>query len=155
MCHDITQRSKYAKNLLYKVRLPFLSIPEKKVLERVSSKCHEFANTIEANLVKKQQLHIFRWNITSRYCSQTNFNILFCGGENENLMKVSNDVKLFNANNFNEVISLPHMNESRYFFWAVYIKGEINVSGGNDGKEIEKYSPNTNTWKYLSDMIES
>ena len=79
LSHDIIKRSKYAKGLLSMVRLPLLSIPAlKKVLKRVSSKYHECANTIEAVLVKKQQLHHFSCNITRRYCNQTSFNILVC-----------------------------------------------------------------------------
>ena len=49
LCHDIIERGKFTNDLFSKVRLPLLSIPAlKQVLERVSSKYHEFAKTIEA-----------------------------------------------------------------------------------------------------------
>ena len=130
LCHDITERSMYAKGLLSKTRFSLLSISAlKQILDRVSSNHHECSDIIEAVLVKKQQLHSFSCNITSRYCNQTNFNILFCGGENENLNKVSNDVKLFDANNFMEIKLLPHLEEARCVFGAFCIKGEVYVFG--------------------------
>ena len=74
LSHDINERSKYTNDLLSMIRFPLLSIPAlKQVLNRVSLKYHECANTIEAILVKKQQLLPFSCNITSRYCNQTNF----------------------------------------------------------------------------------
>ena len=82
LSHDITERSKYAKDLLSMVRLPLLSIPAlKQVLDRVSSKYHECSHIIEAILVKKQQLTPFSCNTISRYYSQNNFNFLTCGGD--------------------------------------------------------------------------
>ena len=155
LCHDITERSKYAKDLLSMVRLPLLSIPAlKQVLDRVSLKYYEFAKAIEAVLVKKIQLHPLNYNITSRYCNQTNFNILVCGGENCNSRNVLSDVKSFNANNFSEVNDLPNMKDARCYFGAVCIRGEIYVFGGNDGKRVEKYSPDTNTWIHVINMID-
>ena len=93
ICHDITERRKYAKQLLSKVRLPLLSIPAlKQVLDRVSSDYYECSNLIEAVLNRKKLLNSNICNITSRYFNQTNFNILLCGGKNVNLNKVTNDV---------------------------------------------------------------
>ena len=159
LSHDITQRSKYAKDLLSMVRLPLLSIPAlKQVLNRVSSKYHKCANTIEAVLVKKQQVHPFSCNITSRYCNQNNFNILVCGGYNDKLEKHSNGAKLFNANYYSEVINLPNMNEVRSDFKAVCVKGEVYVFGGNDNdrviRSVEKYSTDSNTWENVTNMID-
>ena len=159
LSHDITERSKHEKDLLSMVRLPLLSIPAlKQALNRVSSKYHECANTIKAILVKKQQLHPFSCKNTSRYCNQTNFNIFVCGGESWNLTNVFSDVKLFKANNFSEVTSLPNMNDARRCFGAVCIKGEVYVFGGIDIyrviRSVEKYSPDTNTWEYVTNMID-
>ena len=157
LCHDKTERSKYAKDLLSKVRLPLLSISAlKQVLQRVSSKYHEWGNTIEAVLVKKQQLLPFSRNFTSRYCNDNNFNILVCGGHNN---KISNGAKLFNTNNFSEVSNLSNMIEARCDFKAVCIKGEVYVFGDNYNhnvvRSIEKYSPDTNTWEYVGDIIDA
>ena len=151
MCHAIAERSKYAKDLLSKVRLPLLSISAlKQVLNRVSLKYHECADTIKTIMIKKQRIVPFSCNTTRRYCNQNNFNVFVCGGLNH---KFSNDVKLFNLNNFSEVTSLPNMNEARCDFKAVCIKGEVYVFDGIDKNDIivrsvEKYSPITNKWKY-------
>ena len=145
LCHDITERSKYAKSILSKVRLSLLSVPAlKQVLDNVSSKYPECSNIIEAVLNNKQQLN------STRYCNQANFNILVCGGKNVNLTNVSNDVIIFNADNFSEVNSLPHMREARYFFGAICIKMKVYVFGGFDRSRkqmpsVEKYSRATNT----------
>ena len=157
LSHDKTERSKYAKDVLSTVRLPLLSIPAlKQVLQRVSSKYPECTNTIEAVLVKKQQLLPFSRNFTSRYCNDNNFNILVCGGHNN---KISNGAKLFNTNNFSEVSNLSNMIEARCDFKAVCIKGEVYVFGDNYNhnviRSIEKYSPDTNTWEYVGDIIDA
>ena len=159
LSYDIIQRSKYAKDLLSKIRLPLLSVPAlKQVLERVSLKYHEFSKTIEAVLVKKQQLQPLSCNISSRYCNQMNFNVLVCGGQSCDSRNVFSDVKLFNANNFSEVINLPNMKEARHDFGAVCIKDEFYVFGGIDNnrliRSVEKYSPDTNTWEYVVDVMD-
>ena len=153
--HDINERSKYAKKSLSKVRLSLLSIPAlKQILDRVSSKYHECSNIIEAVLNNKQQVNSTSLKITSRYCNQTNFNILVCGGRNIHLEKYSNGVKLLNSNNLYECKNFPHMKEARCNFAAVCIKGEVYVFGGNNGKKVEKYSQGTKNWEYVTDMID-
>ena len=83
---------------------------------------------------------------------------MFCGGKIFNSRKVLSDVKYFSANNFNEVINLPNMKEARSKFSAFCIKGEVYVFGGNNYngiiKSVEKYSPDSNTWQYINNMID-
>ena len=156
LSHDITKRSIYAKNLLSKVRLSLLSIPAlNKILNRVSSSYNECSDDIEAVLVKKQQSKSISSKITSRYCSQTNFKIFVCGGENVGKKKVSHCVKFFNANNFNKVNILPNKKEVGICFRAFCIKGELYVFGGNGGRKMEKYSPDTNTWKHVTHVVDN
>ena len=120
LSHDITERSKYAKDLLSKVRLPLLSIPAlKNVLERVSSKYNDCSYIIEPVLNKKQQLNTTTCDITTRYCNQTNFNILVFGGHNIKSFKLLNDVKSFVANDLNKVRNLEQMKEAKQLFKAV------------------------------------
>ena len=160
LCHGITERSKYAKDLLSMVRLPLLSIPAlKEVLDRVSLNYPECSQIFESVLVKKQQLNSTTFNITSRYCNQTNFNIFVCGGKNVNLKKVSNGVEILNAKSFSTTHELPHMNKTRCRFGAVCIKGEVYVFGGYDKnyktlRSVEKYSPATNTWEHVAHMMD-
>ena len=51
------------------------------------------------------------------------------------------------------------MEKARYDFEAVCIKGDVYVFGGTDFNfnivsSVEKYSPVTNTWKYVADMMD-
>ena len=162
LSHDITERSKFAKELLSEVRLSLLSIP---LLKQISEKNSSFSisneckNMIKAVLINKEQLNPFSCNITSRYCNQTNFNILVCGGRSYQIQKDSKDVQLFDAKKLHEAKILPQIKQSRSFFEAVCIKGEIFLFGGinygyNVVRSIEKYSPVTNTWQHVIDMID-
>ena len=162
LSHDITERSKFAKELLSEVRLSLLSIP---LLKQISEKNSSFSisneckNMIKDVLINKEQLNPFSCNITSRYCNQTNFNILVCGGRSYQIQKDSKDVQLFDAKKLHEAKILPQIKQSRSFFEAVCIKGEIFLFGGinygyNVVRSIEKYSPVTNTWQHVIDMID-
>ena len=46
------------------------------------------------------------------------------------------------------------MKKARCVFGAFCIKGEIYVFGGIDSKKVEKYSPDMNTWEYVTDMVD-
>ena len=50
------------------------------------------------------------------------------------------------------------MKEARHDFGAVCNKGEVYVFSGYDdyrkNRSVEKYLPETNTWKYLNNMID-
>ena len=51
------------------------------------------------------------------------------------------------------------MKKARCVFEAFCIKGEFYVFGGFDSskiqiKSVEKYSPATNTWKYVNNMMD-
>ena len=160
LCHSITERSKYAKELLSVVRFPLLAIPAlKQILDRVLSMYHECASNIEAVLVKKQQFISFSPNITNRYCKQINFKVLICGGRTCTSFdsKFLTDIKLFDTNNFSDFINFSSKKEDiEDYFGAVCIKGEVFVFGGIAGETqtIEKYSSDTNTWEYVADMID-
>ena len=155
LCHDIIERRKNAKNLLSNVRFQLLSVPAlEQIYERLLSNYHQCSIIIEAVSVKKQQSKSTSCKIETRYCNQSNFNIVVCGGRTFNIREGLSDVNLFYANNFNKVNNLPNMKEGRCIFEAVCNKGEIYVFGGIDGKKIEKYSPATNTWENVIDMVD-
>ena len=161
LCHDITERSKYAKELLSKVRLALLSVPAlEQVLGRVSSKYHECDDIIKGVLVKKQQLKSTSCKTTTRYCNQSNFSIVVCGGRNIKSNKPVTDVKSFFTSSLREVNNLPQMNNARKCFSAVYIRDEVYVLGGigDDYKvvsSVKKLSSATNTWKHVVDMMDN
>ena len=160
LLYDINKRSKYAKQLFSKVRLSHLSTSAlNKILDRVLSKYSDCSYIIEAVLNNKQQLSTTTCDITTRYCNQTNFKILFFGGHNFKSYKLVTDVKSFAANNLNKVKKLKQMKEAKRYFKSVCFKGEVYLFGGLNEclkivKSVEKYSPATNTWKHVIDMMD-
>ena len=159
LCYDITERRKYAIGLLPKVRLSLLSIPAlKQILDKVLSYSigSECVNIIESVLLKKNQLKLNYFVQKTRYCNQTNFEILVCGGKNASY-EVNKNVRSFNANNFCEAHYLSQA-KMRRIFKAVSIKGKVYVFGGDTESgfwSVEKYSPDTNTWEHVTDMMDN
>ena len=135
LCHDITERSKYAKELLLTVRLPLLSVHAlKQILEKVSTfsiddKC---VSIMKTNLMNKKQLNSKSCNMERRYCNQTNFHVLVCGGRRFTAIKSVTDVKYFDANNFSKANFLPQMGTARRGCKVVCNKGKVYVFGGFD-----------------------
>ena len=135
LCHDITERSKYAKDLLSKVRLPLLSVHAlEQILEKVSSfniddECVSIMKTI---LMNKKQFNSTSCNIERRYRKQTNFHVLVCGGRKIKTFKSITDVKYFDANNFCKANFLPQMETARRGCKVVCNKGKVYVFGGFD-----------------------
>ena len=82
MSHNFEDRSKFAIDLLLKVRLNLLSDDALKYLLNLQlsfSKIHECTNVLyEALLSKKERGRLIE---TSRYCKQNNFEILTFGVE--------------------------------------------------------------------------
>ena len=82
--HDITQRSKFAKQLLLKVRLPLLSEHTVKYILNKNShftENNECVDIMKKTLSRKENMlqnNQSNYN-RSRYCNQNKFNILICG----------------------------------------------------------------------------
>ena len=80
--------------------------------------------------------------------------------EDQDLHKVSNGVKILEAKNLLVVKDFPQTRNARFKGGTVCIKGEIYVFGGigydsNIVTSIEKYSPVTNAWKHVADMLDN
>ena len=72
LCHDITERSKHAKDILCKVRLPLLSAAAlKQILDQKQYliEFNEFESIVKGFLFNKQQLNLIRCNTKTRYCT--------------------------------------------------------------------------------------
>ena len=85
--------------------------------------------------------------------------MLICGGYDDRLDEVVSKVKQIDRSNMNCVKDLAPINQCREYFEAVCLKGEVYVFGGinsyaNPVYVIEKYSPSTNTWKILTEMLD-
>ena len=160
LCHNITERRKYARTIFSKVRLTLLSAPALKlVLEKVSSFSinDEYFRNTKAKMSNRNQLNSTNCNIKRRHCNQTDFDIVVSGGYN--YYDDLNEVKHLRANNLSESSSLSRMNEGRSNFGAFCIKGELYVFGGVVSHRrvvtsVEKYSPATNTWERICDMYD-
>ena len=161
--HDIEERSKYAKQLLLKVRLTLLS---EHAFEHISNRKSLVCKNIELsktlNEVLQNQKTLFLAStdkyITSRYCSQNKFNVLICGGRNKQCLVVRN-VHQVEGNTLKYVKDVSKMKVERIYFEAVSLKGEVYAFGGHKKgrgviKSVEKYSPSFNTWKKVADMFD-
>ena len=156
--HNSKERSKYAKQLLLKIRLPLLSEHALKyILDKVSpfSKKNELMYLLNEVMNKKQTA--FQNNI-NRNCSQKKFNLLVYSGFNRKTRKYLRDIHQVNGNNFKIVKSLPLTALRRKNSEAVCLKGEVYVFGGRDyGMDVmsvAKYSPVTNKWTVVAKMFD-
>ena len=167
LSHNIIERGKFAKDLLLKIRLSLLS---KHALKYLSDKKSSFSNNKECqeiiNKFSENKIGFFLNNsssyYTTRYCKQTSFDLIVCGGSetdrygHKTVVKYVHNVAFSNPKSVN---ILTEMKEARWFSKAFSVKGEIYVFGGsnNDSRDVlsvEKYSPVTNTWEFVADMYE-
>ena len=145
---------KHVNYIFSKIRFSLLSNPALNYISN-NSMCLN-ADFGGANLDVKEILHSNKHSSNHRYCNQTNFDIIICGGFGEDGYSVSK-VRSINSNKKYRANVLPQLQEGRKFSKVVYIKGEIYLFGGLDEDEehimsIEKYSPSTNSWKTVAGM---
>ena len=162
--HNIEERSKYAKQLLSKIRFTLLSEHAfKYILNEISviSKKNESINMLKTILGNKSKNYQNRenMNLTTRYCNQNKYSILICGGYTLLLSKSISKVKVIDTNNMNVFKDLRSMKKDRRNSKAVYLKGKIYVFGGcnktfNSVNSIEKYSTSNNKWTVVTNMFE-
>ena len=158
MNYNVEERSKFAKQLLLKVRLNLLSDHCLRYLINDSSLISNNNDCLE--VLKSRES--FYQNVStiyneSRQCNQNIFNVLFCGGLNYEERKLVNQVNLLNLNNLKTLKDLPSMLKKRYCFKVVFFKGEAYGFGGLDPKQkplksVKKYSPISKTWNYVCDL---
>ena len=159
--HSIEERKQYAKDALLTVRFNLLSKDTLRCLlndPSCFSETKECVAVINKFLHEKDVCNEYRSiiNRTSRYCSQTHFNMLVCGGFNTSLTTTVGNVQQVSESSFKKVQALPSMINARRHSQAVYVKGEVFVFGGRGNEtnltSVEKYSPITNTWTEVAEM---
>ena len=163
LCHNITERNKFAKDLLLKIRISLLSDPTLNYILKSKSSFNtnaECVGIIKNVLENKKESHSNIFKTFSRYCNQDKFNIIICGGRDVYTNHVVNDVYSVNADNFNSVRNLAPMREGRHEFDAVCIQGDVYVFGGKGIHHdcitsVEKYSHSTKSWEKVLDMYDS
>ena len=148
--HNIEERSKHAKDLLLKVRLYLLStktirhlLNDSKVFKKDGG-CLRFLNKI-LDCRKNSFYTSLSNNHECRYCNQTYFKLLVCGGYNSETFKACSDVCCIDVNNVGAVENYPPMKTVRFSAKVIYLKGDAYAFGGwNDKnyliKSVEKYS---------------
>ena len=162
LSHKITERNKYSKDLLLRVRLSLLSVSALKHL-LVKKSC--FINSDMCTDVIKELLetkkHSYTTNFTtnSRYCNQNKFCIIMCGGKDMYTQHAVSDVGSIKASNFDNIKTTFQMNEGRQCSKIVYVERELYVFGGFDSKNsvinsVERYSFCTNSWETIDEMYD-
>ena len=163
--YNIEKYSKFAKNLLLKVRFPLLSDHALKHISNkpFSSLCKidDCVEVLNKGLEDRDSMyqHKFSTYYTNRYCSQELFNILICGGYGTKSYQPVQRVVEFNVNNPGITNNHPSMNMWRFDFKIVCLKAEVYVFGGDDSRRnsitsVDKYSPVTKTWNNVTDMYD-
>ena len=155
LSYNILERSKFAKNILFKARLHLLS---DNALRCVLNRRSFLAKVVLSNIGNLYQNKSSTY-YTSRYCNQKLFSTLICGGLGLEPFKPVKSVKEFDLTNYRTDNSLPPMIEERYRSKTVCLKGEIYVFGGYDDNgawtlSVEKYSSVTRTWNKVADMFD-
>ena len=157
------ERSKFAKELLLKVRLPLLS---NHVLCSILSRSRlSFNRTNECLHLLKQVSHnskmFYEYKskgfCSSRYCTNNMFNIVISGGHQHNNFIGIRSLQQVNGDDLKVVKDLASTKKPRKFHQSVYHRGEIYMFGGLTGqgdysKSVQKYSFVTKTWKYVKVM---
>ena len=157
--HNFVERKKYAKQLLLKVRVKFLSEHALKYVQRENSAfskvkcCVEMLNKLDKNVLKTESssYHI------RRHYNRGRFNFLTY----ENFKSKNNvtNVNLIDGRSFKTLKILAPMNKTRYYSKAVVVKDEVYIYGGyydycNTVKSLERYSFKTNAWDVVSDIFD-
>ena len=150
------ERKVYAKDLILKIRLSLLSDPALKlIIENIAFFIDDytFINDVVKDKVKGSQFN--KTKTISRYCTNNNFHIVFCGGKVSGTLV--RDVYSVKAYDLKTVEKLSNLKEGRQLHEVVCIKDEIFVFGGKDINlncitSIEKYSNFTKTWEIVGHM---
>ena len=156
--HNVAERGKHARDLLSKVRLSLLSAPAlRQILDKISvfSASDECGDIIKTALSNERRS--INRNVAIRYCNQSDFELMVCGGGNVETSEASRDVKRFRANNLLEAKKMARMNEGRGDFGAVCVGGDAYVFGGTDWnlkcvRSVERYTRAGDAWEHVTDI---
>ena len=157
--HNSRERSRFAKQLLLKVRLPLLSDHAVNYILNGTTpftEDNECVEILKNSLVTKKSIFQNKQSTfnTIRYCDQNNYGILICGGI-KNEYAVVKDVKQIDGSDLSNVKVLPSLMERQGCPKAVCLKGEVYVFSGLDNyclaSSVSKYSHSTNAWSKVAD----
>ena len=162
--HDIEERSKYADDILLKVRLHLLSTETIRHLLYDSTyfKKHDSCvKTLNEMLDCREKKSYKSSSIyhASRYCNQKYFKLLVLGGNNSKTYESCNNVSCIDLNNLENVEAYPPLKTARKAQEVVYVKGYLYAFGGRTNndyiKTVDKYSLTSKTWSKVADMTDN
>ena len=164
--YHFVERSKFAKELIFKVRLPLLS---NYALNSVLCNDSSFRNSEDCLVLVKQILkdkyfyrNSMKFDCSTRYCNQNMFNTLSVGSDVLPSLKVVRydiDNKVLKTENI-----FPQLCHVRTYLRAVFLNGDFYVfccieNNDNRRMSVQKYFSKLNIWKvvadYSNDYIES
>ena len=160
--HNIEERSKYAEDLLLKVRFHLLSTETIRHLFNNSKffkkdgGCLKFFNKVLDCRTKKFDTFLINSH-KSRYCNQPYFKLLVCGGYNSETFIACSNVSCIDVNKVRDVETYPPMKTERFSAKVIYLKSDVYAFGGwNDKnfliKSVEKYSLTHKTWSRVAEL---
>ena len=137
--HNIKQRSKYAEDLLAKIRLHLLSTETIKHLLNDSAffnkdeRCVKILNNMLDCREKKVYTSSSSYH-TRRYCNQKYFKLLVCGGRKAGNNMTCSNVNCIDINKLGDVEAFSPMITGRDSQKLIYLKGNVYVIGGLNNK---------------------
>ena len=175
--YNYDERSKFAKYLLLKIRLPNIllkarlpliseyilnSLLDKMCFNEIDA-CVKILKEFSQDHIKRAYLNKSRDFYSSRFCSHDAFKIVVNGGNkyNETGQEILvNRTQQVDCKTFEVVQSLATMNFKGYDRKTVYCRGEVYVFGGYESefhhiKHVDKYSLITKTRKRVADMFDN
>ena len=160
--HNLEERSKYAEDLILKIRLHLLPTETLRYLLKNSknftthSGCVKVLNKILECRVKKLFKSLSCYH-TRRYCSQKHFKLMLCGGYYSEKTNACRIVSCIDVNTVEDLDTYPSMKTGRFSPKVVYLKGDIYVFGGLNNKDewiksVDKYSLTSKKWSQVAEM---
>ena len=151
LAHNVEERSRFAKNILLPIRLPFLSDHALKFISsEISTLCREndYVCVLKEFMQTKKMpgLDASRTFYQSRHCDLNSMCLALKG--------LNNEVKTVNLENFKSSSFPSSREKSRFRDEVVAVKGELFILNGafNSAAPIEKYSAATRTWRKVATL---
>ena len=159
--HAIIERSKYAADVLKRIRLSLL--PSSYLKHILDTKCQtndQFTVAVERVLQTKNKTDSGKALCAYRYCNQNNYKVLVFGGRNKRNNQVTNHAHCVNLNNLKKIDVLSRMNVGRIENQVVRVENEIYVLGGRNNHtdpimSVEMYSAASDQWKIVTNMVDN
>ena len=165
--YNIVERSKFAKQLLFTVRLPLLSdnALDSVLLKESSFRNNEDCLVMMNNILKDKSFYKNSMNFssTTRYCNQNMFNILTCDiwGDLCSPKLIRYDIS---NKRLKMVKDFPKLNLVQNYSRAVFLNGDLYIicyieQYPNCRMSVQKFTSHSNRWEvaaeYSNDYIDN